>query len=367
MYLKKISLVNFKNYSQADFSFSQKINCFIGSNGVGKTNLLDAIYYLSFTKSFLNNSDKQNVKHGENFFVVQGFYDLKKQPEEIYCAYKINQKKKIKRNNKEYERLSEHIGLLPLVVISPNDIKLIVEGSEERRKFIDSVISQYDKEYLHNLLRYNKTLLQRNTLLKDFNKKRFFDSTMLEIYDDQLILYGQKIHKKRCEFIKELEGIFQKYYEFISLGREKVCLNYQSQLHNTDLKKLLTDSLERDLFLLYTSKGIHRDDLELKLGDFLIKKIGSQGQQKTYLAALKMAQFDFLQQINRLKPLLLLDDIFDKFDSQRVAQIIKLVSDEQFGQIFITDTNENRLTRIIDEILQEHRLFKIENDKIEYS
>ena len=350
MFIRNLNVVNYKNLIHADLQFSSKLNCFIGNNGVGKTNLLDCLYYLSFCKSYFNLPDSQNVRHNEDFFVIQGKYDYNGDAEDIYCGFKSNHKKIFRRNKKEYERLSDHIGLVPLVMISPSDSILIQGGSEERRRFMDSVISQYDRQYLDWLLKYNRALLQRNNLLKFFAANRQFDADNLEVWNEQLIFTGERIFNKRIEFLETLLPVFQKYYDFICQGNEKVRLEYQSQLKDQDFRKLLEESVSKDTVLQYTSVGIHKDDLELKIDDNPIKKLGSQGQNKTYLISLKFAQFDFIRSVNTVKPILLLDDIFDKLDSSRVGQIVKLVSDSNFGQIFITDTNREHLDGIIREV-----------------
>ena len=349
MFIQNLSVLNYKNLVHEDLQFSPKLNCFIGNNGVGKTNLLDCLYYLSFCKSCFNIPDSQNVRHSEDFFVIQGRYNFNGQTEDIYCGFKTNNKKIFRRNKKEYDRLSDHIGLLPLVMISPADSILIQGGSEERRRFMDSVISQYDRQYLEWLLKYNRALLQRNNLLKYFASNNQFDGESLDVWSEQLIHTGEKIYQKRVEFLNQLMPVFQKYYDFISQGHENVQLHYQSQLENGNFRELLYDSLSRDRAFLYTTIGIHKDDLELKIGEYAIKKLGSQGQSKSYLISLKFAQFDFIQSVNQFKPILLLDDIFDKLDSSRVEQIVKLVSKSNFGQIFITDTNREHLDGIIRE------------------
>lgn len=364
MYLEKISILNFKNFSQADLNFSQKINCFVGLNGAGKTNLLDAIYYLSFTKSYFNYIDIQNIKHGEDFFVLQGHYCIEDLKEEIYCGLKRNKHKVFKHNKKEYEKFSEHIGLLPLIIITPNDNSLILEGSEERRRLIDGIISQYDKIYLNNLLKYKRILNQRNTLLKQFYEKHYFDRSSLEIWDEQLVEIGNEIFEKRKEFLMDFMPIFQKYYSYISDNKEIVSIIYQSQLSENNFKSLLEEKIEKDKVLQYTTVGIHKDDLEFKLSEYPLKKTGSQGQQKTFLISLKLAQFDFIKQTKKFKPILLLDDIFDKLDNNRVEKIINLVADDNFGQIFITHTNLERLEIILSKINIDFIIFNIENGTI---
>jgi len=360
MHLKDISLINFKNFPQADLQFCSRINCFAGRNGTGKTNMLDAIYYLSMCKSFFNAVDSQNIRHGENFFTIQGSYIRLDEEEKIYCGVRKNAKKRFRRNRKEYERLSDHIGLLPVVMVSPGDSVLITGGSEERRKFMNGVISQYDKSYLNDLISYNQALTQRNALLKDFARKGYFEKENLDLWSARLADSGARIYKKRVEFIEELLPIFRYYYDFVSGGSEKVELVYESRLSETGLEGLLEQSLEKDRILQYTTAGVHKDDLQLLIGDQPMKRDGSQGQQKTYLVALKLAQFDFMKKINGFNPVLLFDDVFDKLDRTRVTQIVKLVSENHFGQIFITDTSRERLEQILGDINIEYRLFDIE-------
>lgn len=363
MHLKKLSIVNFKNYSDAELLLCDKINCFVGNNGVGKTNLLDAIYYLSLCKSFFNNIDSQNIKHDLDFALIQGLFIKSENEEEIYCGIQRNKRKIFKRNKKEYNKLADHIGLFPLVMISPSDNSLIMEGGEERRRFINSVIAQYDKNYIENLMQYNRALAQRNKLLKELSDKQGYDQDALGVWDDHLIFYGEKIFIARGEFIKNLQPVFKEYYNFISSGQEDVSLVYESQLMHNDMKSLLAGSIRKDLYLQYTTTGIHKDDLQMNLNNYLIKKTGSQGQQKTYQVALKLAKFEFIRKKSGISPILLLDDIFDKFDSLRVEQIIRLVINEEFGQIFITDTNEEHLSRILQRLNSEHKVFIINSDQ----
>lgn len=360
MHLKNLTLINFKNYSEAELSFSGKINCFVGPNGVGKTNMLDAIHYLSMCKSMINTVDSQNIKNEEGFFVVQGDFLKEQSSHAIYCGFKKGKKKQFKRNDKEYAKLSEHIGLFPLVVVSPLDANLILDGSEERRKFMDSVISQYNRQYLETLIRYNKALTQRNKLLKNFAASGQFDHTVLEVWNEQLAHYGQYIYSERKSFVERLIPIFNQYYRHISLEREEVGLSYKSDLHTMDLLTLLDERTAKDRILQYTTVGVHKDDLVLTLKESPIKKLGSQGQQKSYLVALKLAQFDFLKEVSGIQPLLLLDDVFDKFDRDRVKQIMLLVADNHFGQIFITDTHPDRLQEILAGLPIESQLFGID-------
>ncbi|MFO7923618.1 MAG: DNA replication/repair protein RecF [Bacteroidales bacterium] len=347
MHLKSLSLLNFKNFSQLEYEFSSKINCFAGNNGVGKTNLLDAIHYLSLCKSFFNSVDSQNIRHGEEFFVIQGEYLRDGEDEKIYCGVKRNTKKRFRRNRKDYQRLSDHIGLIPVVMVSPGDSVLITGGSEERRKFMNSVISQYDKQYLEDMIAYNHALTQRNVLLKDFARKRYFEKDSLDIWTEQMIGPGERIYEGRRLFIEKMIPIFRRFHEYVSLGREEVDMQYDSQLHGEDFREVMDASVEKDRILQYSTCGIHKDDLELTIGKHSMKKSGSQGQQKTYLIALKLAQFEFIREISGFHPILLLDDIFDKLDQGRVEQIIRLVSENNFGQIFITDTSKERLNRIL--------------------
>jgi len=364
MYLHKLSLVNFKNYKETELTFSGKINCFVGNNGVGKTNLLDAIHYLSLCKSYFNIIDSQNIRHGEDFFIIQGNYILNNTEEEIYCGFKRNSRKVFKRNKKDYDRLADHVGLIPAIMITPSDNSLISEGSEVRRKLIDSVISQYDKLYLDDIIHYNRLLIQRNKLLKQFAVSGHVDQDMIEVYSGQMSAYGNRIFEKRNEFISSFIPVFQKYYRLISGSREEAGLQYQSQLLQNDMGYLLTHNFKKDRVMEYTTAGIHKDDLNLLLGGHPAKKFASQGQQKTYVVALKLAEFDFIARLSNLKPLLLLDDIFDKFDPERVKQIIHLASDEHFGQIFITDTEIQRIENVLKEISFDHSIFKVEEENI---
>jgi len=364
MHIEEISIVNYKNINEANVSFSPRLNCFIGKNGAGKTNILDAIYYLSFCKSFFSVSDQLNINHAESYFMLNGSYIRSESPETITCGLQKGQKKQFKRNTKLYKKLQEHIGLLPLVMISPSDSELILGGSDERRKFMDGVISQYNQNYLDDLLKYNRALLQRNNLLKQFASERYFDEDLLGIWDNQLVEYGIRIHEQRTEFVQKLIPVFQKYYSFISQDSEEVDLTHMSDLYDSDFESNLKNALAKDRTVQYTSVGIHKDDLILNLGEHPIKKLGSQGQKKTYLVALKLAQFDFIKEISGIKPILLLDDIFDKLDSHRVEQIVATVAGEQFGQIFITDTNREHLDTIIERLHTDFRIFNVETGKV---
>ncbi len=359
MFLNSLSLLNYKNFESQNFEFDRKINCFVGANGVGKTNILDAVYHLAFGKSYFNPVATQNIRHGEDFFVINGEFDKDERIEKIVCSLKKGAKKIIKHNGKIYDRLSDHIGFLPLVIISPADRDLIVEGSDTRRKFIDGVISQQDKQYLQDLIKYNKVLSQRNSLLKYFNLNQTFEPTTLSVYNEQLTDYGVPIFKKRVAFLEAFIPILREQYKSISGGKERVDLAYESKLLGEDLLSLLEKNTDRDRALQYTSVGIHKDDLGFKLGDHSIKKFGSQGQQKSFLIALKLAQFQFIKTQAKTTPILLLDDIFDKLDESRVAHIVSLVNDENFGQIFISDTHAERTENVVKNIHQSYKIFKL--------
>jgi len=361
MYLKKLSVLNFKNYPETELQFSSHINCITGNNGEGKTNVLDAIHYLSFCKSFFNPIDSQNILHEAPFFLIQGSYNVNDKEEEIYCGLKRNQKKQFKRNKKEYQRLADHIGLFPLVMISPADSELITEGSESRRRFIDSVIAQFDREYLESLISYNKVLSHRNALLKQFGDNRRFDKDSLEIWDFQLIEFGKKGHEARKKFINSFIPIFQRYYELISGAREVVGIQYVSHLNDAAFEDVLEKALPRDRAIEYTTVGIHKDDLEFTINGYPLKKYASQGQQKSFLIALKLAQFDFMKSIKKITPILLLDDIYDKLDDLRVKQLMELVRSDNFGQLFITDTHLTRLSDLFNTSGADFKVFKINN------
>lgn len=359
MFLEKLSLVNYKNFDSQEFLFDKKINCFVGNNGIGKTNVLDAIYHLSFGKSYFNPVATQNIKHGEDFFVVDGQFEKEDRQEKIICSLKRGNKKIIKRNGKIYERFSDHIGFLPLVIISPSDRDLITEGSDTRRKFMDGVISQSNKEYLQALIKYNKVLLQRNSLLKYFAANHTFDATTLTVYNEQLQQYGAIIFRERVAFLDAFIPIFKEQYAAISNGREEVSISYISKLTDNGLLQLLEENIERDRALQYTSVGTHKDDLLFEINGHPIKKFGSQGQQKSFLIALKLAQFYFIKAQAKTTPILLLDDIFDKLDENRVSQIVNLVDNANFGQIFISDTHADRTESVVKNTHQSYKIFKL--------
>ena len=370
MILRRLSILNYKNIREASLELSPKINCFIGHNGVGKTNVLDAVYYLSFCRSASNPIDSQVIRHEEPFCVIEGEYESDSQhPIDdsqqllISCGMKRGVKKHFKRNKKEYKRLSEHIGLIPLVVVSPSDTMLIEGSSEERRRLMDMVISQYDRSYIEALSRYNNAHQQRNTLLKQEDPAP--DPMLLQIWEEQMAESGEVIYQKRNAFVQELIPLFQQFYNQISSGRETVGLNYTSHCQRGPLLEVIQRDRHKDLAVGFSLHGVHRDDLEFTLDGHLMKREGSQGQNKTYAIALKLAQFDFLKRTaSQTTPLLLLDDIFDKLDAERVEQIVRLVSGDAFGQIFITDTNRDHLDQILKASALDYKIFYVDNGEI---
>jgi DNA replication and repair protein RecF len=365
MWLKQLSVLNFKNYTESTLDFLPEVNAFAGQNGAGKTNLLDAIHYLSLCKSYFNPIDSQHIKKGEDWFMVQGEFDTDDRLDSVSCSLKRNQKKQFKRNKKDYPRLADHIGQFPSVMISPNDSVIITEGSEERRKFIDNVISQTDNRYLDTLITYNRILLQRNAVLKNIREKGVFDLGLMEVLNLQLVDVGEVIYERRKRFMTSFLPEFQRHYSFLSEGAEDVSLEYESQLHQHGFLSLLNQTLEKDRMLERTTQGIHKDDLSFTIHeDMPLKKFGSQGQQKSFLIALKLAQYSFLQREKKYKPLLLLDDIFDKLDEKRTKKLMQMVSDDEFGQIFITDTDAFRLEKIFEDIAQPIRIFAIQGGTV---
>lgn len=366
MTIEHLELANFKNYEQVNVDLSGKVNCFLGPNGAGKTNLLDALYYLSFCKSYFNPVDSQNIKREEDFFRISGQYRKNGgPPDELQVLMRRNHRKQVKKNNKEYNRLMDHIGLYPLVIITPSDVNLIHEGSEARRKFIDGIISQFDKTYLNNLINYNKAVQQRNALLKRFAEAGNWDPVSLDIWNQKLIAIGPEIYQKRREFLEEFKAVFAKYFRFIAGSEEKALLEYESGLSNHSMENLLESNLEKDRVLKYTSVGVHKDDFSFSVNGFSLKKFGSQGQKKSFIVAAKLAQFEYIKELKGFKPILLLDDIFDKLDENRVHQIMTLVSENNFGQIFLTDTHRDRIETIFDQIQVETRFFDIKKGTIQ--
>ena len=368
MILEKLSLINYKNIREATLDLSPKINCMIGRNGVGKTNILDAVYFLSFCHSASNPVDSLLIRHGEEFMMIEGSYKADSDFSSddttvISCGLKKGTKKHFRRNKKEYKRLSEHIGMIPLVMISPSDAMLIEGGSEERRRLMDMVISQYDRAYMESVNRYNKALLQRNSMLKQEEEP---DPEIISLWEEQMAMEGERIYERRRLFVNELTPIFQHYYECISGNREQVAIEYVSHCQRGPLLEVIQRDRQKDRIMGFSLHGIHRDDLMFSLGGHPIKREGSQGQHKTFAIALKLAQFDFLKRTNGGNtPLLLLDDIFDKLDSSRVEQIVKLVAGEEFGQIFITDTNREHLDQILEATSHDYKIFLVEGGEID--
>ena len=355
MYLKKLSLINFKNIREENLEFRPGINCFVGDNGAGKTNVIDAVYFLSMCKSSLAMTDGQSMRHGSDFFLLDGQYLTDGgRSESVVCAFARKGGKTLKRNGKEYERLSDHVGLIPVVIVSPADTMLISDAADERRRYLNGFISQLDRAYLQALVRYNAVLGERNRLLKNMP-----DETMLRIYDMQLVEQGNRIHALRREFTQRLQPVVADYYRTLSGDREQVELHYKSELNDRPFDELLLAARQKDLANEFTTAGIHRDDLVLKIGGYPLRKYGSQGQQKSFLIALKLAQYTIVAREKGEKPILLLDDLFDKLDAGRVEQLIRLVSDDTFGQILITDCNPTRLKRILDKAGGDYTLFSV--------
>jgi len=331
----------------------------VGKNGIGKTNILDAIYHLANGKSYFNPLAVQNIRHEEDFFVIDGEFEKQGRTEQILCSLKKGQKKILKRNGKIYEKFSDHVGFIPLVIISPADRDLIVEGSETRRKFIDNVISQLDNTYLQQLIQYQKIISQRNALLKYFALNHVFETDTLSIYNEQLNALGQSIFEKRKQFLNDFIPIFNQYHRTITNSAETVQLVYQSDLFENNTLSLLEQNLQKDRALQYTSVGVHKDDLSFEIDHHPIKKFGSQGQQKSFLIALKLAQFDFVKKHSGEKPILLFDDIFDKLDEFRVSKIIEMVNNDEFGQLFISDTHPERTENIVKTTHQSYKIFNL--------
>jgi len=361
MYLEKLTLFNFKNYPEAEFEFSPQVNALIGLNGSGKTNILDAIYYLCLSKSYFQSADNVSIRHGEAFFSISGQFKLDDRTEDIFVGLKSGQKKILKRNLKEYTKLGDHIGLLPVVIVAPVDQELIIGGSEDRRKLMDSIICQYDHPYLDNLMNYNRALQQRNALLKQSAKTGLEDVSLLQIWDERLSHYADKIYDARQKFIERFIPLVNNFYAYLTNEKEDVSIKYDSQLHADKLEVLLNKNAHRDRILQYTTCGTHKDDLELLLNNHPVKRIGSQGQQKSFVLAIKLAQFDLMRQTKGIKPILLLDDIFDKLDLDRITRLMELVNQDTFGQIFITDTQEKHIKGVFESINTPLKIFNCTN------
>ena len=359
LFLKKISIINYKNILDKEYELDPKINCFVGDNGVGKTNILDAVYHLSMGKSYFNVKNDQLINRGKDYMLVDGVFELNNKNESIVFSLKIGEKKVLKRNGKPYKKFSNHIGLIPVVLISPYDNDLINEGSSERRKFIDSIISQNDKEYLINLIAYTRVIQNRNKLLKQYNRSVDFDLDTIKVYDDQIYKLSEPIFKARNKFIKEFTPLVLEKYKHISDDKEKISIEYKSDLINNHIENLIKDSFQKDVILQYTSVGLHKDDFVFNIDENRIKKFGSQGQQKSFLIALKLAQFDYLKNETGNSPILLMDDIFDKLDLMRVKRIVEIVNSTNFGQLFLSDTDKERIEKVLSSLNLSSKIFEV--------
>ena len=359
VFLKKISIINYKNILDKEYELDPKINCFVGDNGVGKTNILDAVYHLSMGKSYFNVKNDQLINRGKDYMLVDGVFELNNKNESIVFSLKIGEKKVLKRNGKPYKKFSNHIGLIPVVLISPYDNDLINEGSSERRKFIDSIISQNDKEYLINLIAYTRVIQNRNKLLKQYNRSVDFDLDTIKVYDDQIYKLSEPIFKARDKFIKEFTPLVLEKYKHISDDKEKILIEYKSDLINNHIENLIKDSFQKDVILQYTSVGLHKDDFVFNIDENRIKRFGSQGQQKSFLIALKLAQFDYLKNETGNSPILLMDDIFDKLDLMRVKRIVEIVNSTNFGQLFLSDTDKERIEKVLSSLNLSSKIFEV--------
>tara|TARA_B100000212_G_C27359311_1_gene527455 strand:+ start:64 stop:1152 length:1089 start_codon:yes stop_codon:yes gene_type:complete len=359
LFLKKISIINYKNILDKEYVLDPKINCFVGDNGVGKTNILDAVYHLSMGKSYFNVKNDQLINRGKDYMLVDGVFELNNKNESIVFSLKIGEKKVLKRNGKPYKKFSNHIGLIPVVLISPYDNDLINEGSSERRKFIDSIISQNDKEYLINLIAYTRVIQNRNKLLKQYNRSVDFDLDTIKVYDDQIYKLSEPIFKARDKFIKEFTPLVLEKYKHISDDKEKISIEYKSDLINNNIENLIKDSFQKDVILQYTSVGLHKDDFVFNIDENRIKRFGSQGQQKSFLIALKLAQFDYLKNETGNSPILLMDDVFDKLDLMRVKRIVEIVNSTNFGQLFLSDTDKERIEKVLSSLNLSSKIFEV--------
>ncbi len=366
MNLKRLQLHNFKNFAEVDIQLHPKINFFVGDNGVGKTNLMDAIHYLSFCKSFYNNNDQLNILHNCNFFAIHGHYDdvCGQENVQVSCVLKQDVRKVFKLNKKEYGRMSEHIGLIPLVMVSPYDVDLINQGSEHRRKYFDGVVSQFDRLYLEDLINYNRVLQQRNVLLKTMVEQHRFEMQAIQIWDIQMIEIGQRIHERRKSFLEHLKPVLQEFYDFLTDNKETIDIEYVSQINDKNYSDVLREAFDKDRFAQYSTAGTHKDDYVFKMNSYPVKRFGSQGQQKSFLMALKLAQFSYTCQVKKIKPLLLLDDIFDKLDEKRVAKVIELAGDGKLGQVFISDTHLERIQSLFAQLDLPYKCFRIEENTL---
>jgi DNA replication and repair protein RecF len=364
MHLQNLHLINFKNYEEADISLSEGINCFVGNNGAGKTNILDAVHYLSICKSYMNVVDRQNIRFDQPFFVVHGDWMKEDVSINIHCAVKVGAKKVFRRNKKDYEKLADHIGQFPSVMISPYDRDLISEGSELRRRWMDGIIAQFDRKYLDDIQKYSKVLAQRNALLKNMAEQRLFDRESIDVWNMQMVELGHRIHERRREFLEAFIPVFQRHYNAIGDESELVELVYNSQLNDASMEKLLADYERKDAYTRYSNAGTHKDDLLFQIKGHPVKKFGSQGQQKSFIIALRLAQYEWLKAQLGVTPVLLLDDIFDKLDNVRVKRLMNLVADNFFGQVLVTDTDEERVREIFASNDLESKLFTVHEGNI---
>lgn len=365
MHLQNLQLINFKNYEEAEIQLSSGINCFVGNNGAGKTNILDAVHYLSICKSYMNVIDRQNIRFDQPFFSIQGTWNKEEQEIGIHCAVKMGAKKVFRRNKKEYEKLADHIGQFPAVMISPYDRDLISEGSELRRKWMDGIIAQFDRKYLECIQRYSRVLEHRNALLKNMAEHRLFDRESIDVWNVQMIDLGHQIFERRKAFLDEFIPVFQRHYSAIGLDQEEVTLEYKSQLHEHSMEELLELYERKDAMKRYSNAGTHRDDLLFQIKGHPVKKFGSQGQQKSFIIAIRLAQYEWLKQHLNTTPVLLLDDIFDKLDHTRVERLMQLVSDQFFGQVLVTDTDLERVEKIFSDSNLQCKLFRVNDCQIE--
>ena len=363
MQLETLQLINFKNYAEARVDFSLKINVLVGRNGAGKTNLLDAIHYLAMTKSAVSGADSYCIRHGEQYFFLKGVFRQPNNVREISVSFQAG-KKIFREGVNEYQKLSDHIGKYPVVLIAPDDTDLVKEGSESRRKFFDAIISQLDRDYLESLINYNQALRHRNSLLKMFADTRSVDTAALDTYDEMLIRVGNRVFEKRQRFLTEFAPVFQRFYNFI-VADEAAHVNYNSELKNMSFREGLMESRSRDLFLQRTSFGIHRDDYQFTLGRGDLKRLGSQGQQKSFVIALKLAQYDVIRNQKGFKPLLLLDDIFDKLDDFRIQKLLELIKNDELGQLFITDARPDRTAALLKQINASSAVFMVDGGNLE--
>ncbi len=364
MFLKKIELLNFKNYEEASLTFDPHVNCFTGSNGGGKTNLLEAIHYMAMTKGYFSTTDAQNLRHDASMFHIQAEFVTERGLDTVSCTLRSGQKKQFLVNKTEYDRLGEHIGRFPVVVICPNDHIIITGGSDVRRRFIDGIISQVDKSYLFTLMSYNQALLQRNALLKKVAVSGFMDAGTIDLWNERLVELAGPVYEKRTAFINEFQPLFNASFNFICGGTESTDLQYQSSLSDEDFKAALEKNLKKDIELRYTTLGIHKDDLQIFINGYPVKRYASQGQQKSVTIALKLAQFEYLSKIGYSKPMVLLDDVFDKLDDNRVSRLMELVSQDRFGQLFVTDTSETKLSSVFQKVQVKHKIFHVSDGKV---